>query len=514
MSNWMPSRRSIAIGVAITAAATATHTWFTRKKDVEKVPLAHEWAALERCLIGEPLAEGENVEQRLRMVTLGANGDWPKRCAPYARALEDELSEGGFYDEVATLRRALEQDKVYYEHERFRIRTLFQLAEWKVEGVAGDVSAVPMPARAKPITGLAPLGEQLIGAGIDARDRALVILFEREGHACRLAAEGAEIGARCLYFPDAMPRGTGPPKLVPGEGADVVVRVSRPEKSTIVYSLTQARTLLEATTGWHEPSEYHSAEGVAMVAREDDKKMTLFRSGHEPAVVDDVGDRARIIGNDIVWREERRDKTVLLTRHLPTGGTPGPLDEIGEVGNAPSAACRTKQATFVWIPAPDAPKQSRVAVRAEDQWRLHDASAVAGNMFCRGARASFVDTRAAGEKTVVIHGSCGADGCESSETTLPFAHRKEIAVAPIGDRLLVAHLGQGVRLRVARLKELASAPDQVVFDSDGVHGGSLVHDVAAYPVGDGAVLILHTGDGTFAIGVKADATFYPVRVKS
>ncbi|HZO15567.1 MAG TPA: hypothetical protein VFB62_19980 [Polyangiaceae bacterium] len=514
-------RRSIAIGVAFTAVATAAHAWFTRKQDVEKLPLAHEWAALERCLIGEPLAERENVEQRLRMVTLGASSeaDWPKRCAPYARALEDKLSEGGFYDEVSTLRRALEQDKVYYEHESFRIRTLFQLAALKVEGAVGDVSAVPAPARAKPVTGLAPLGEQLIGAGIDARDGALVILFEREGHACRLAAEGGEIAARCVYYPDAMPRGSSAPKLVPGEGPDVAVRVSLEGKSTIVYSLTDARALLEATTtGWPEPTDYRSAKGVAMVAREDDKKMTLFRTGHEPVVVDDVGERARIIGDDIVWREERGSQTILFARHVPPSGAPEARVEIGPVANGESVPCRTPAATFLWINDIEgaAAQTSHLAVRGKSGWKIHDASALAGRMFCRGARASFVAARPTSpdkKTSTVRYASCGEDGCRRSEAQLPF-EPDDLAVAPLGDRLLVARSSSGVRVRVAPLKDLPTASERVVFDNDGVHGGSLVHSIQAYPVGDGAVLILHTGDGTFAIGVKADATFYPVRVRS
>ena len=70
---------------------------------------AARWAALSRCLLGEPLADGETPRERLRRIELGApDDDWPARCAPHARKLDASLADavgGGAipYDRIDAL---------------------------------------------------------------------------------------------------------------------------------------------------------------------------------------------------------------------------------------------------------------------------------------------------------------------------------------------------------------------------------------------------------------------------
>lgn len=104
MKNWQPGFRGWFAGfVALGALACSS--------DAPK-----HWSALEQCLIGGPLGKNENIFQKLRGVQLaeslassGGKDAWPQRCAPYATALHDSLSDSG---KPGMIKRALQEQLV------------------------------------------------------------------------------------------------------------------------------------------------------------------------------------------------------------------------------------------------------------------------------------------------------------------------------------------------------------------------------------------------------------------
>ncbi|HEV8550206.1 MAG TPA: hypothetical protein VGQ57_14280 [Polyangiaceae bacterium] len=114
-----------------------------------------------------------------------------------------------------------------------------------------------------------------------------------------------------------------------------------------------------------------------------------------------------------------------------------------------------------------------------------------------------------GDKTSTTVGriDCKADGCKSSDVSLPgFDNMYLWAVAPLGDKVLVLYrssLGE-TRLRLAPLADLPTAKDSVVFDV-GDYGGPSTGDLGVL-ASDSAVLLLFRGDQPVALRVGSDGT--------
>ncbi len=118
------------------------------------------FSALSRCLIGPPLAPGENVFFRLREAELGSKlgsvagpDAWPGRCAPHATALFRAVEASG---KSALLRRLLaeqlncgdaEDQPCKFPEQGHLLGKADEL--WKAADIAGitliDVPDVPMP---------------------------------------------------------------------------------------------------------------------------------------------------------------------------------------------------------------------------------------------------------------------------------------------------------------------------------------------------------------------------------
>jgi hypothetical protein len=128
-------------------------------------------------------------------------------------------------------------------------------------------------------------------------------------------------------------------------------------------------------------------------------------------------------------------------------------------------------------------------------------------LVCNGSGASI--TWLKGDKTSATVGriDCKADGCKSSEVSLPaFDNSYLWAVAPLGDKVMVLYrssLGE-TRLRLASLADLPNAKDSVVFDT-GDYGGPSTGDLGVL-ASDSAVLLLFRGDQPVALRVGSDGT--------
>ncbi len=112
-----------------------------------------------------------------------------------------------------------------------------------------------------------------------------------------------------------------------------------------------------------------------------------------------------------------------------------------------------------------------------------------------------------GDKTSATVGriDCKADGCKSSEVSLPgFDSSYLWAVAPLGDKVFVLYrssLGD-TRLRIALLSELPNAKDSILFDA-GDYGGPTTGDLTVLST-DAAALLLFRGETPVALRLGGD----------
>lgn len=117
-------KRVAILGVVIVGGVGAA-AWFGLRglESRSAEALSSDLGSLEACVLGEPLAEGETPDSRVRGVQLAIAGiprperakpgeqPWPQSCAPFASAISDKLgAEDPLGAATATLAKAMKED--------------------------------------------------------------------------------------------------------------------------------------------------------------------------------------------------------------------------------------------------------------------------------------------------------------------------------------------------------------------------------------------------------------------
>lgn len=229
-----------------------------------------------------------------------------------------------------------------------------------------------------------------------------------------------------------------------------------------------------------------------------------------------------------------------------SGKEVGPELDVGQVGEAPALevagagphlqACRSQGVIAVRVRGWDAEYFSFYRGGADGAWsRPVELEGAGGVMSCRGAEVALVEVRGHVEghryEPVVTESRCTPAACRTRtlQTREVFAGNaavtpdepRDVHAAAVGDALMLVWKGgeaAGLRLRAAKLEQVAKREDVVVFD-DHVEGGRLRQDSTLLdfdvrPVPGGALLLLATTRGTFLYKVDGEGRMAPVRVVS
>jgi hypothetical protein len=235
-----------------------------------------------------------------------------------------------------------------------------------------------------------------------------------------------------------------------------------------------------------------------------------------------------LVGDQLVWVTAHR----WFAQTVPPGRAPlePPVDLGDTVGQSPELQlCRTTTATVVGLKAFDSALGERkswrmMAAREGAEWTRTPGRYivdVGAALTCEGHAATWTWF----DHHAVTQVRCNADRCEShasGRVTLSWDVGGPLYAADLGGRTFVLGLGTtpgpltgksvtSVRMRMAPLAALPSAPDVVLF-SDQAHDGASVSDVHVY-VRDGSALVLLRGDDPLpyrAIHIDALGNFAPV----
>ncbi len=128
-------------------------------------------------------------------------------------------------------------------------------------------------------------------------------------------------------------------------------------------------------------------------------------------------------------------------------------------------------------------------------------------LVCNASGASLAWLKGDKTSTTVGRIDCKADGCKSSDVSLPgFDSSYLWAVAPLGDKVFVLYrssLGE-TRVRIAPLSELPTAKDSIVFDA-GEFGGPTTGELSVLST-DAAALLLFRGEQPVALRLGSDGS--------
>lgn len=211
-------------GVVVVGAVIAVATGGTGEA-------SEAWSSLSKCMIGEPLAEGENVFFRIREVELAREEGWPARCAEHATKLHRAIDGSG---QTVLLKRLLREQLTCGDAENEPCKfpesgqPLTKADEtWNAAKLAGlelvDVPGVEAPkGRLKPVLGkeLPSLGSaelRLADHKLTESGEIWMVLEPRKDSKqkprwCKLAPSGEK--ATCADVA-ALPDSLGDPRFIP-----------------------------------------------------------------------------------------------------------------------------------------------------------------------------------------------------------------------------------------------------------------------------------------------------------
>ena len=514
----------------LTAIATATVVLAAGigRKESSKLPHATAWARLSRCLVGEPLAPGARASPRLTDARFGAieagesgEASWPRRCEKYARALRDAIAKpsDNLAQELVAWEHELARGKIFSGSSSFHNDMLFNDARDHIDGTPGDVSDVPAAPRASVHRELPWLGESLSGTEIDHRAGAPRLLFSaEEERGCWFAtANDGGVEARCVSFPDAMPRG-GSVNPLPSERPDDVLVGIRKQGSNVyeTWSLASGRRLaVDVGFGWGNALAWVAREGAWGIRRDETNELLLVREGAQAA------SPIRPAGKDDLWPvgdtllSYDGDKDLLSAQAVDAQGALGAPVEVGTLAKPRvQLRCVAGDSAFVLF-------EGRLAVRMGGRWSLVEAPSTGDTMTCDEGGATLVGLGREGHDNPqldVRRTRCTSEACKTETANLELATstgEAEVAAAAVGDRVLLAwnaHGDAGVRVQLAPLLELPKAPVRVVYDNTAVGFGKLVHGVRTLGVGAAGVVLIHTSEAVVGVVVDAEGRVAPLRV--
>ena len=457
-------------------------------------------ASLRSCLLGGGLAPGERPSTRYRRVELARpESDWPARCRPLARALDEALAAPWLgmpspLDETAES--CLDAPR---ELRGTQLDALFAALERTglPRPESSEHATLPAPPPSKPLLSADKLealleralaleaiavdaagdseARLLVGAGENARPQLCTIATSVLAGSCRdLPREIGRAGLR-------LARAEGDaPALVVGEGGlyDAVSgqRIERSRRSDAQVAVHADGTV-----------ELLDADGEDASAL----RVVRFVPGRAPqasraAVA--AGQFAELFPQALVWWSATRgDVSVQRSggRTEVAGHLPAQARTVASCARADEIAILTSSPTGAAL--------VHVAARRASVAHLGEGArfTVAPSLACEpeGVYVAALD----GADAVSSH--CGRQGCTTPSHDSFEPADLQAAGIIAGDIVLVQlRRGLGVRLRSARPGALGEARERVLLD-ERAFGGLDVVDLRLVPVGDAALILLRDADG-------------------
>lgn len=506
-------------------------------------------ASLSHCLLGGPLAAGEDPELRLHRIALGGPpADWPKRCERYATELAAALDRAGRKSDAADVRsrwsNGFELTRIELEPESFVIPALDPSVE-----PAPDVPAAPPPASA-PDDGAALLAEKtaLAGSTSDPVPGAGLNVVLGKSRLCRFAKDLDT--ASCAPLGKNAPTGAqGFLLWPPGEvgGSVWVTDHLLPDNRVQRFFRADTGTLFDARKP--DRAVYAHAYGedrFVTLGPSDEpaggwKLMSWTGAKHgEPKELDLSFKRLGLFSDRLLWIARADDD---LDHLMSATLTPEPLAlgkpvDHGALEVTPDAieGCRTKDslavvlsrgsdARVMFFAAEGVSPQHRAKLRA-------DAQAGARVLACGSDDVTLTRVVSVARRRtdrdatgyLVQHARCTKAGCDATEVELdamlgsatdvlrPTGTRTgDVVAAGLGGKLLVVWRSatRGVRARLAEPQALTSAPDILLFD-DGVTAGrrvvaGSVFAMSLFPRYEAAALLLELTAERGVVGLRVGA---------
>jgi hypothetical protein len=501
---------------ATTLGANAAWRW--RRTGIARTNASEAWEAYGRCVLGAPLREGERPSVRMRRIEMnlpqvrGVSGieqapAWPARCAYHLDAFGAAISQG----------RLAKNEKARSE--------LLRIVEWARKDPApsespdladdlwasvGEAGVLTTPAPGATATNdpPAPLpAEPLTAKTLPPLPVEIRVLPEEADH---LPGEGLR-----LMF--AAPAG------------DSTLCSFRPDEHGLPFRTAHcADNVVPTSTDDATPGFLRNVQG-----RFDKFELIRPLLGADPQIISmPAGTQAIALFSDqLVWVTSGKR---LFARTVPQGtaelGAPVDLGDVA--GSSPElAACRSETSLIVRVRSYEDASGTRtalatVAIHTGDAWERapKQVSIVPDADFtCRAREATFT----ALERNVIHQARCTPEGCHeevAQPLELPWDSGRPIRVSDVDGRVILVGIGmtggpvvagsvKTVRMRLAPLQEIASAPDTVLL-GDPTHEGVDVTAVNVY-VRRGAALLLVTSEGPEpfrAIAVSGSGAFDALHV--
>ncbi len=560
------------VGVVIAGIAGLAITKYMEAEAASRV--VDGYSSLTRCLMGEPLTDGESAAVRFRQMQLSSltqvevkrsgdkAGPWPDRCAKYAHGLREGLNDStigqnkgkGLLDASQALADALDKKDGYWLDMSDAVDKTFD--EAKNTGVVlqqrPDVPGPPE--RAQPLTLDALAKDGVVTdkavALADVHAQALaegVVRFviddtkNAQQKLCTVAADSA----RCDELPKAVAdAGKGglrllasvddgaQPLLFAGGGAGGIFRATGDKIDA-----------LESLGG------YSAADGFAAVLAADGAGLKIVladakRASSRPMSIgryklNDVKRDAELLWNHAVLLAMDGKELAMAAAEVGPRGV-GAMDAIGplpkaslpERGNATDPRIDGCRAGAAVVARARTGRDDFVTFLVNGRWTapLH-TQAAGGALTCHAGEAVITRVETGSGETAldakVSHQRCTPTECRVQAKPVRELLGGEVGLAPStpiqavgldGKMLMVWQSGQrgGVRLRIGDIDSLASTPDTIVYDEFIQNGkvveGSSLSDMKLLPAEHFAVLLLATPSGLRALRIAGDGKPTPIKL--
>jgi serine/threonine protein kinase len=492
-----------------------------------------DWSRVSMCLMGAPIKNGETASLRVHNIRLTADGaanskdpkqwggEWPLRCAAYARNLR------------ARLEKAERADK--YTHDlAWHLEPLAQTMEtgapspaivdqtWieaaKLSLVAGPVPDVPSPpAPAHPLTSdalknIVPLSgakDDSVDSSPSSASGTLTLLV---GKATPKLCTITEKSAHCVALPKSIASTNGL-RLMGDieEGADPLLAIDVNQGENIGLRIYRAsgEIVAESTEILGAVSR---ADGTASIVARGDVGETIW-TNQKRGEKESHGKTKWPYGTTFHWglaffaAKQQPDDA---PRWYSSEGDNARL-ELGKGVEWPNQMCRTATGLIAYgAEAMAVYEKGKWSAPVEYKLRNGALSCVDTDAGPTGIFSSFDDSKRIEERCSRagcerVEGDTGPTGTVLARTSGIFAGRTAIAWStPDG----------AVKVRVAKLRELAATPLTVAFDG-AVHEGAVdgrnsLQGMQLYTCDRFAVLLLSTTMGTYPFRLGTDGALTPL----
>lgn len=501
------------------------------------------WNELASCLAGKAVsAELPERIKSVRQMQLAAsatpNETWPARCAEYANALNQSISNSGA---TAILKRKLaaklgcNDDKASCKlsNDGSLVSVATELweaaksAELKTEAAAGVTTPAPAsePAlSAKSFQSFSKATLRVVGPELQADGRALLLMKAEEGRGRPIACEFAP-GFEKVSCTDA---NAGMPELplqnvALARSPKGVFASALGEDGLVAYDLaTGTKSEVRGTEG------RLVADGLAVEGGTGDGGFVAVtlksgKAGKDVKLPVKVAlNKPIVVADQVVWLEQV-DTGVEFVAKSVAGGRLRDVSTVKGPFSGPFHVCEADGTLAVATFERHAGQHGAKATAGSDKtqfaltqfrdgaWTkalsatLPFGRLIDSEIVCTKAGVALTWAHRAGEVLEIGRLDCTADACTETKSQLPGVDSKFwYAAAPLGEKVLIAwRAGLGeARYRVAPIAELAKASDQLLFDSQDFGGPNAI-DPSEYVSGN-AALLLFKNDRPVAVRIAAD----------